>query len=233
MPDARARRALTAAVLWSGGKDSTLALDRAIVQGLDARVLFNLYDGESERVRFHGVRASLIDSQARALGLDLLQLATSPARFEHDFTAGLETLRERGVDALVFGNVHLADVRAWYEERSRAAGFTHVEPLWGMAPGAVVREFIGRGYRARVTCIDPARVPRDWLGRPLDTALLEDLQAAPDVDAAGERGEYHTFVHDGPLFRAPVQVEAGAVFELEAHAMLDLVPVDATAAPPR
>lgn len=212
------------ALAWSGGKDSTLALDRAVRQGLDVRYLFNIVHGLTGRVRFHGVRAAMIARQADALGLDLVQPRTTPEGFEAAFLGGLDDLRGRGVDGIVFGNIHLDDVRAWYEERTTARGLAHVEPLWGGAPADLVAEVLVRGYRTRIVSVDLARGRRDWLGRVLDTELAAKIAATPGTDPAGEQGEYHSFVFDGPLFRCPVGHRRGDVHEEEGHAQLDLLP---------
>ncbi len=112
---------------------------------------------------------------------------------------------------MIFGNIHLADVRAWYEERVRAAGLEHIEPLWGEPPGELVREVIARGYAATLTCIEEAKADPAWLGQTLSEEVVAAFEAR-GIDACGERGEYHTLVTDGPLFRAPLRVVYG-----EAH----------------
>jgi uncharacterized protein (TIGR00290 family) len=210
---------------FSGGKDSTLALDRATQRGLDIACLFNIYEGVSGRVRFHGTRAPLIAAQAQSLGIPLRQDFTHPDDYEAVFLRALDGLKADGIGGIAFGNIHLADIRAWYEERVRARGFEYVEPLWGDAPQDLVREFIDRGYDARLVSIDLARMPRDWLGRRLDAAFLADLAAHPEIDPCGERGEYHTFVEGGPLFRRPIAVETGPAVEMEGHALLEMTPV--------
>lgn len=210
------------AVSWSGGKDSTLALDRALRNGMDVRWLFNLYDGQTGRVRFHGVRTELIELQADRLGLELVHKATSPADFEAVFLDALDALVDAGANGIIFGNIHLADVRGWYEERTTAAGLQHVEPLWGDAPESLVAEVLHRGYRARITGVDLSRGSRDWPGRELDRALAAEIAARPDTDPAGEHGEYHTYVFDGPLFGTPVDVVVGASHEAEGHLLVDL-----------
>jgi diphthine-ammonia ligase len=208
-------------MLWSGGKDSTLALHRAVSDGVPVTTLFNLYDAGSGRVRFHGVRRELIGAQARSLGMDLLQLGTTPATFEVVFLDGLQRLRRAGIETLILGNIHLADVRGWYEERSVAAGLQHLEPLWGEDPADALRAVLALGYRARVTGIDLQRAPRHWLGRDLDEELEHEFQVA-GIDVAGESGEYHTFVHDGPLFRSPVAIANGRVHDGGTHAFIDV-----------
>lgn len=214
------------ALSWSGGKDSTLALDRAVRGGLPIDRLFNIYEGNSGRVRFHGVRRELIRAQADALGLDLVQRHTHPDDYETVFGRILDELRDDGVEGIVFGNIHLSDIRAWYEERTSARGFEHREPLWGEPPAALLDEFIGRGYLARVVSIDLERGRPEWLGRLLDAELADALRSSPGVDPAGEHGEYHSFVFDGPLFHRPVAVGTGDTVEREGHRLLDLVPAD-------
>lgn len=212
------------ALSWSGGKDSTLALDRAVREGLDVCCLLNIYEGNTGRVRFHGVRRELIAAQADALGLELVQAHTHPDDYEAAFTKTLSTLAARGVHGVLFGNIHLADIRAWYEERTTARGFRHREPLWEADPAELLGEFVKRGYRARVVAINLELGREQWLGRELDRAFAAELKQVGGVDPAGEHGEYHTFVYDGPLFRQPVPLVEGDTFEREGHRILDVRP---------
>ena len=221
------------ALFWSGGKDSLLALDRATRAGLEVSHLINISEGNTGRVRFHGVRKELIQAQADALGKSLLQFETltpSPTlpqgggglSFEQVFAHALEEARALGVEAIAFGNIHLTDVRAWYEERTTAAGFRHVEPIWGEPPGALVREFVARGHRSKIVSVylDAGGKP-EWLGRDITTDFIEAVESA-GADAAGECGEYHSFAYGGPLFRDELRIRADERFERERHLILDL-----------
>jgi uncharacterized protein (TIGR00290 family) len=210
------------AVSFSGGKDSTLALDRALRAGYRVTRLVTLYDSASERVRFHGVPIGVMRAQAAALGLPLALYATTPETFEAVFLAALVELRAADYAGLIFGNLHLADVRAWYEERVRAAGLEHVEMLWGEAPEDVAREVVAHGYSAILTCVELARTDAAWLGQPLSEGLIAQF-ARRGIDVAGERGEYHTFVRDGPLFRAPLAVRLGAMHEASGFRQIEVV----------
>lgn len=211
------------ALSWSGGKDSTLALDRARRQGLDVAYLLNIFEGSSGRVRFHGVRSELITDQAESLGITLLQAHTHPDDYETVFCNLLRLLREHGVTGIIFGNIHLADIRAWFQERTHQYGLEHIEPLWGDEPENLVNEFIERGYQSRIVGIDLARAQPSWLSSNFDRTFVETLQAAPNVDLCGERGEYHSFAYDGPLFRWPVAFHVGDEHELDGHRFVDLV----------
>ncbi|MBI3982810.1 MAG: ATP-binding protein, partial [Gemmatimonadetes bacterium] len=118
----------------------------------------------------------------------------------------------------------LADVRAWYEERVRGAGLEHIEPLWGEPPIELVYEVVERGYRALIVGVDIHRGAAAFLGRELDADMLTALSIAEGLDPTGERGEYHTFVHDGPAFASPIPIHTGQVWEVNGHRLLDLLP---------
>lgn len=210
------------ALSFSGGKDSMLALDRASRQGLDVAYLFNIYEGSSGRVRFHGIRAPLIAAQAVAIGIPLIQDFTHPDDYETVFLRTLQRLRDEGVGGIIFGNIHLADIRAWYEDRVTAMDFQHVEPLWGEPGIALAREVVDRGYVPMMVSVDLARTPESWLGRTVDHELLREIEARPQIDPAGERGEYHTFVSNGPLFNHPLDLRLGERVEMEGHGLIEV-----------
>ncbi len=193
------------AVCFSGGKDSMLALVRAVRAGQHVDRLITLYDAASERVRFHAVPVAVMQAQAVALGVPQRLYPTTPETFEQVFLTALADLRVAGIQGLIFGNVHLADVRAWYEERVRAAGLLHVEPLWGEPPARLAREVVARGYTAMLTCVETASTDPAWLGQSLTDELIAAFERR-GIDCCGEYGEYHTLVTDGPLFRWPLAI---------------------------
>jgi diphthine-ammonia ligase len=214
---------MSAALFWSGGKDSLLALDRAQRAGLEVTHLVNIFDQSSARVRFHGIKKELIGAQAHALGKSLVQRGTAAIEFETTFLRVLEELRKQGHRDIVFGNIHLADVRAWYEERTTKFEFRHHEPLWGDDPVELVEEFIARGHRARITSVYLDHGGRsEWLGREFTLEFLRELDAAAGVDACGERGEYHSLSFAGPLFASEIATREVGRFHSEGHLILDL-----------
>jgi uncharacterized protein (TIGR00290 family) len=212
--------------MTSGGKDGTLALDRARREDLDVRWLASVFEGNTGRLRFHGVPHRLLAAQAVALGLEPVLVRTHPDTFDEAFARLLADLRDRGCTGVVFGNVALADVRAWYEERVTAAGLAHHEPLWGEPSMELVYEVVERGYHALVVAVNLEMAATHFLGRELDADLLTEIGITDDLDPSGERGEYHTFVFDGPEFQAPVGFVIGHPLEREGHRFLDLQPAD-------
>ena len=191
------------AVMWSGGKDSALAAYRARRAGHETACLVNFFDEATGRVRFHATRAELIAAQADAMGVPLVQRGTTWPAFEPVFCETLGVLAHEGIEGIVFGDIHLTDVRAWYELRVRAAGLAHVEPLWAEEPRGLLAEFVASGGRAVVTCCESAKLDESWLGRTIDERFVRDIESVP-IDPCGQNGEYHSFAFAGPLFARAV-----------------------------
>lgn len=196
------------ALMWSGGKDSALALDRSRRAGRNVSLLISFYDGSTGRVRFHATRIEMLEAQAGAIGLELTAVATAWEEMEGRLHTLLESLAKDGFKGVVFGDIHLADVRAWYESRVTAAGLEHVEPLWGDPPAVLLQEFVDSGGRAVVTCVELAKLDSSWLGRVVDERFATEI-GATGIDVCGENGEYHSFAFAGPVFTRPVRWMTG------------------------
>jgi len=191
------------ALMWSGGKDSALALDRARRADLDVSRLITFYDSATCRVRFHATRVEMLEAQAAAIGIALRSIPTTWEEMEGKLNEELSALRGAGFSGVVFGDIHLADVRAWYEDRVTSAGLEHVEPIWGEPPHLLLQEYVATGGRAVITCVDLAKLDAAWLGRVIDERFAADI-ATTGVDACGENGEYHSYAFAGPIFKKQV-----------------------------
>ena len=211
------------AVMWSGGKDSALAAHRARRAGVEIACLVNFYDEATGRVRFHATRTELIAAQAEAIGVPLVQRGTTWPEFEPVFRETLAVLAREGIEGIVFGDIHLADVRAWYELRVRAAGLAHIEPLWAEEPRDLLAEFVASGGRAVVTCCESEKLDESWLGRVIDERFVRDIASVP-IDPCGENGEYHSFAFAGPLFARAVSHTLGERRSDGRFAQLDIQP---------
>jgi uncharacterized protein (TIGR00290 family) len=216
------------ALSWSGGKDAAWALHRLRSDpSVEVAGLVTTMVPHFGRVAIHGVRIELVRAQAAAAGLPLEEVALEWPSSNEDYSramlATLARLRVRwGITHVAFGDLFLSDVRVWREALLRDSGFRPLFPIWGEATGALAERMLLAGVRARIVCLDPARVPADLAGRVLDRDLLAAL--SPEVDPCGERGEFHTFVTDGPMLCRPVPVASGSVVEREGFVYADLVP---------
>ncbi|MFI5233119.1 MAG: ATP-binding protein [Gemmatimonadales bacterium] len=199
---------------WSGGKDSSLALARLNADpAFEVRALVTAVTTGYDRISIHGVRRDLLERQAAAIGLPLIVAPLSAgapnAAYEEAWAAALTegSARFDGARHVAYGDLFLEDVRAYREAQLRRLGCTAVYPIWGENTAALARAFLRDGFRAVLTCVDTTQLDARFAGREFDSTLLSELPAA--VDPCGERGEFHTFVWDGPHMRQPVPVVAG------------------------
>ncbi len=214
-------------VSWSGGKDSALALHRVLADGA-VRVdgLLTTVTDEYDRISMHGVRRALLEVQASAIGLPLEVVRIPPACSNADYevatSAALAGYASRGGQAIVFGDLYLADIRVYRERLLAPLTLAPRFPLWLEDTTALARRFVALGFRAVLVCVDPKQLDPRFAGRAYDDALLDELPA--DVDPCGENGEFHTYVHDGPIFRRPVPIIAGEIVERGGFVFADLLP---------
>lgn len=217
---------------WSTGKDSAWALHEARARGeFEVVRLLTTVNSANRRVAMHAVRESLLDAQADALGLPLLKIPIPPrctnAVYEEAMTAAMEQAKAEGVFHVMFGDLFLTDVRAYREEKMAPCGVTPVFPLWGRDTAALAREMVSFGVRAALTCVDPKQLSRAFVGRTFDPSFLAELPAG--VDPCGERGEFHTFVFAGPMFRNPIAVQTGEILERDGFVFADILPQESKA----
>ncbi len=215
-----------AIVAWSSGKDSAWALHAVRRAGaVDVVGLLTTVTHAFARVSMHAVREELLDRQAAALGLPCCKVRIPwpcPNHvYEAEMAAALAAARAAGVAQVVFGDLFLADVRAYREAKLAGTGLAPIFPLWGRDTGGLAREMLDGGLAATLTCVDPRKVDRALAGRPFDAALLAALP--PDVDPCGENGEFHTFASAGPMFSGPIAVAPGEVVEREGFVFADVL----------
>ena len=215
---------------WSGGKDSSLALQALRAdQRFEVVALLTSVTHGYDRISIHGVRRALLEAQARAVGLPLHEVTLEPQssndQYEAAFARAIDELRATypGVRRIAFGDLFLEDVRAYREQLLAPLGMEAHFPLWGENTNALARRFIDDGFRARIVCVDITQLDGSFVGREFDRALLGDAPAS--MDPCGEHGEFHTFVTDGPMFESRVECTLGErVLREGRFAYQDLIP---------
>ena len=179
----------------------------------------------------HGVRRELLTRQAQAAGLALVEVeipaACSNDVYEQRMGQALAEAPLAETQTVAFGDLFLADIRAYREERLSRVGKQAIFPLWGRDTTALAHEFIDAGFEAILVCVDPRQLDRSFAGRRFDAELLDDLPE--DVDPCGENGEFHTFVYAGPIFSVPIACQVGEIVERDGFVFCDVLTADADA----
>ena len=211
---------------WSGGKDSSLALQAALRDPtLRVEALLTTVTEGYERISMHGVRCVLLEEQARAIGLPLEQvripIQASNAIYEAAMDEMLMRYQAQGVSRVIFGDLFLQDIRRYRETTLAKLNMRGIFPLWLKDTRQLAHDFVAAGFRAILVCIDPKQLDPSFCGREFDLSLLADLP--PSADPCGENGEFHTFVYDGPIFRQPVRVMKGEVIQRDGFWFCDLL----------
>jgi len=215
---------------WSSGKDSAWTLDTLRRQGADVAALLTTINQSADRVAMHGVRRSLVEAQAEAVGVALWAIPLPQPCTNQDYESRMSEACRRavaeGYGAIAFGDLFLRDVREYRERQLAGSGLVPLFPLWERPTATLAREMIAAGLRARITCVDTKTLEPAFAGREFDGEFLRDLP--PSVDPCGENGEFHTFVYDGPGFRSPIAVQCGDTHSAGDFVYRDLLPCPAS-----
>jgi uncharacterized protein (TIGR00290 family) len=199
---------------WSGGKDSSLCLYKILQQNqYDIACLLTSVNEQHQRISMHGVRVELLQAQTERIGLplEILSIPEMPTMevYENVLTEKLNELKKQGVTASVFGDINLADLRKYREDKLNEIELKGIFPLWDIPTKDLIKEFLSLGFKTVTTCVNEKYLGKEFVGRVIDEQFLEDLPE--NVDPCGENGEFHTFVFDGPLFDRPIPIEIGEI----------------------
>jgi len=211
---------------WSSGKDSAWAL-HLLRADSDIKVcgLLTTLNTEFDRVAMHGVRRTVLEAQAAAAELPLwivpLPWPCSNEVYEQRMAEICQRAAAEKIDALAFGDLFLEDVRAYRERQLAPTGLEPLFPLWQIPTDALAHDMIAGGLRARLSCIDTQKLSSAFAGREFDEGLLRDFP--PGTDPCGERGEFHTCVYAGPMFRAPLPIQAGEIVTRDGFTFADFL----------
>ena len=218
---------------WSSGKDSawTLHLLRARAD-VEVVGLLTTVNTHFQRVAMHGTRRELLQAQADAARLPLWEIplpwACSNEVYEEAMSKACARAVQAGVCGIAFGDLFLEDIRRYREERLRGTGLEPLFPLWGRDTQKLIDEMLEGGLRARIVCVDPSKLPAEFIGQDLTHDLLQRMPSG--VDPCGENGEFHTLAYAGPMFSEPLSITAGESVTRDGFVYADVLATAETAA---
>jgi len=192
---------------WSGGKDSCLACYKAMQQGYKIKHLLNFVSQGSKRGCFHGLESKLLKYQADLIGIPLVQYEVSPdmQKYEEEFKTAVSQLRGKEIGTMVFGDIYLLEHENWIKRVCGDLKINALEPLWNNDPENIVNEFIAAGFKTIIVSCKADIMGKEFLGRYVDKELVVELKKR-GICPCGEKGEFHTIVVDGPIFKKAIEI---------------------------
>lgn len=218
-----------ALVSWSSGKDSAWTL-HVLRQQNEVEVvgLLTTMNEHFHRVAMHSTRRDLVRAQAKSVGLPLWEIPLPwPCKneeYELAMSRACAQAVEQGITIIAFGDLFLEDVRKYREDRLKGTGLQPIFPIWGLNTKNLIKEMLDAGLCARIVCVDPKKLPEHFAGEDLSQKLLDLFPE--EADPCGENGEFHTFVHDGPMFSTAIPVQSGEVVTRDGFIFADVLPAD-------
>lgn len=212
---------------WSSGKDSAWALHVLRRQNEYEIVgLLTTINAAFDRVAMHSTRRTLLEMQAAAAELPLVTIPLpwpcSNDEYESAMKRACDDAIAQGITAIAFGDLFLTDVREYRERQLKGTGLDPIFPIWNLPTAQLAHEMVNSGMRAKLVCIDPRQLSPDFIGREFDHSLLRDLPGS--VDPCGERGEFHSFVYAGPMFKQGIEITMGEKVEHDGFWFCDVLP---------
>lgn len=216
-----------ALLAWSSGKDSAWSL-HVLRQRGDVEVvgLLTTINETFDRVAMHAVRTELVEAQAAAAGLPLWKVPIpwpcTNEVYEQRMAEAVAKAKAAGIAQIAFGDLFLEDVRQYRIDKLAGTGVEPIFPVWGLPTDKLAREMIAAGVKTVITCVDPKQLDPKFAGRAYDEKLLAELPKG--ADPCGEKGEFHSFCHAGPMFRAPIPIKVGEIVERDGFRFADVLP---------
>jgi len=214
---------IKAFVSWSGGKDAALSYYRAM-KDFHITHLLNMVAEDGLISRSHGIRTDILRLQAEAMGLIIIQPRSSWETYEAEFKRALSDLKDKGVEAGIFGDIDLEEHREWVERVSKESGIEAVLPLWGEKNREnLIEELIKAGFETVVVAVKKDVLGPEWLGRRIDYDFVKDISKIKGIDISGECGEYHTLVLSGPIFKKTINILKSEKVNRGEHSFLNIL----------
>jgi len=206
---------------WSGGKDSCLALYRALKKGIKVEYLFTMLNEDGSRTRGHGLKPEIIKKYSELLDMDFIHGMAEWGGYEKVFKEKMSILEDKGINMGIFGDIDLIEHREWILNSCKDTNIEVFHPLWGETRKSIIEEFVDCGFKSIINTVNEDKLSKEYLGRVFDKTLIKEFEEL-GVDACGENGEFHTVVIDGPIFKEALKLKKKDIVQVGKYWMLDL-----------
>jgi len=206
---------------FSGGKDSCLALHRAL-KNFEIKYLLNMTSEDGKHSRTHGISSNLLKLQAESIGIPIVQRKSSWKNYEQEFKKVISELKKENISYGIFGDIDLQEHRDWVERVCKETGIKPILPLWKEEREKLISEFIQSGFKAIIVATNSKFLDEKWLGREINEKFIADLKSLDNIDLCGEVGEYHTYVYTGPIFKKLLKISRGKKVFRNDHWFLEI-----------
>ena len=200
---------------WSGGKDSSFALYKALQKGVKVDLLLTTLSEKYRRISMHGVKEKLLDQQARQLGIPIKKIFlpedASMEDYNQIYTGVLNELKSEGFTTAYFGDIYLEDLRKYREAKLAEVGISTEFPIWGIPTNELAISFLDEGFQTKIVAINSEKLDKSFVGLDFSKDFLEKLPN--DVDPCGENGEFHSFCFEGPIYSKPISIQVDEIIE--------------------
>jgi diphthine-ammonia ligase len=196
---------MQAAMSWSGGKDSCLACYKAMTQGIEISFLISLMNANTSNSMSHEIDPEIIRLQGEAIGIPVIRKEVTWPTYEQGFRDVINNeLKPHGIQTIITGDIDLIEAREWNEKMAAELDISFISPCWGMEPHTMMNELVEHGFESVIVCIKDGTLPQNWIGKTINKETLKELFELTEIHPCGEKGEYHTLITDGPIFRKKI-----------------------------
>jgi diphthine-ammonia ligase len=165
------------AVLFSGGKDSTMAIYKAIKEGHEVKYLVSVFSDNPASYMFHVANIHITELSAKAMGIPLIKKVTKGIKEEEleDLTHILTELKDKGIEAIYSGALFSVYQKSRIDAICEDLGLKSCAPLWHRDPEEYMEEIIDLGFEVIITSVAAEGLDESWLGKTIDKHVIDEI----------------------------------------------------------
>lgn len=199
------------AILFSGGKDSTMAVYAALEAKEDVKYLLSMKSRNNESYMFHVPNIHVTDLLSQALDIPIMSVETDGVKEEEleDLRTAFLKLKDLGVEAIYTGALYSVYQKSRIERLGEEIGLKIISPYWHVDELEYMRKIVSLGFKILICGVAAWGLDESWLGRIIDDETIDELVKLHDkyyVDIAFEGGEAETLAIDGPIFKKRIKI---------------------------